>query len=327
MSSVSDSAPSRTSSNLPWYEIARRQYREQRYLRHLMDEEVVQRAKDIFTNSLVLTDDCKIGHRPTGKEKWYWNVLWADVVEEFVLRFGPYPAGFDNTFVRDLQIPRPDHPSAKRAVKIVASNRSRIAPILVKYGKKKYLREAYERGRIRINPASVYDDPSLNPATRDKEMVVSIQPPPNRLRIEVLNPETLQPIRKVEPIGGLIRAESPTDFYVHCLSWIMTPRLFLDFEADACLLIREPNTYLRRMFTAVKKTRKDLGGVGKPVHYFDPVYGRIQDLEPFFSKHFRYAYQREYRIVWFPPDLCHPLEALMLELGSMKDACELILLN
>src|SRR3989442_6311331 len=121
MSGPIDSSLDLSSSPFPWYEIARRQYHQRRYLSHLTDAEVVQRAKDIFTNFTVLQNDCKIGPPATARERWCWDVLWADVVEEFALRFGPYPRGFTHEFVNDLQIPRPDHPQARKAAAAVAS--------------------------------------------------------------------------------------------------------------------------------------------------------------------------------------------------------------
>lgn len=45
-----------------------------------------------------------------------------------------------------------------------------------------------------------------------------------------------------------------------------------------------------------------------------------------FSKHFRYAYQQEFRLVWQPPDKRDALEYLNVAMGSVADYCDLLLL-
>jgi len=42
------------------HEMWRGQYRSRRYIEHLTDEEVRQRAKDVFLNMLVITEEAKI---------------------------------------------------------------------------------------------------------------------------------------------------------------------------------------------------------------------------------------------------------------------------
>jgi hypothetical protein len=44
------------------------------------------------------------------------------------------------------------------------------------------------------------------------------------------------------------------------------------------------------------------------------------------SKHFRYAYQQEYRCAWFPVQHQAELKHIDVELGSLQDYAELIAL-
>ena len=41
-------------------------------------------------------------------------------------------------------------------------------------------------------------------------------------------------------------------------------------------------------------------------------------------KHFRYAYQNEFRFVWLPDELQRDLPTVFLELGRLKEFCEII---
>jgi hypothetical protein len=50
----------------------------------------------------VVTEENKIGLPPIDGEGHHWMVTWTHVLEEFVLRYGPYPAGFDEGFARGL---------------------------------------------------------------------------------------------------------------------------------------------------------------------------------------------------------------------------------
>jgi hypothetical protein len=52
-----------------------------------------------------------------------------------------------------------------------------------------------------------------------------------------------------------------------------------------------------------------------------------KEFAPFFCKDFRYWYQKEVRAAWLPPDPRTPpaaLDHLFIELGCLKDYCELI---
>jgi hypothetical protein len=45
-----------------------------------------------------------------------------------------------------------------------------------------------------------------------------------------------------------------------------------------------------------------------------------------FSKHFRYAYQDEFRFVWRPSERAETLRHVDLNIGSLEDIAELIVL-
>jgi hypothetical protein len=129
------------------------------------------------------------------------------------------------------------------------------------------------------------------------------------------------------PIVGRIFAKkkSETDFYIYCTAAKYDHRLFDDFKSDACLLVHEPKSFAMKIVEACKQGYSDWLFAEKMVCYYDPLRpNRIEDIP--LSKHFRFWYQHEYRIVLKPKDPIKRLEPIKLSLGKVSDLCELIVL-
>jgi hypothetical protein len=80
-------------------------------MQHLKAEELRQRAGDLMVNVIELTPEGKIGAVPfdaEGTELWR---KWCHACEEFQLRFGPYPAGWDTGWVKGIKGLKLDHPT------------------------------------------------------------------------------------------------------------------------------------------------------------------------------------------------------------------------
>src|SRR6266853_4020547 len=92
----------------------------------------------------------------------------------------------------------------------------------------------------------------------------------------------------------------PTDYYVYCFSDLFDFRLFDDFEGDACLVINNPKQFTDRLLCAGFQKFPDWLAQVDTVDYLDPLRTKPGTIRPFFSKHFRYSYQTELRIVWLP---------------------------
>ncbi len=96
------------------HELWRQQYRlSGRYMQHLKEEELQQRARDVFNNLIQLNHEPKIS-LPVPREGEKWMILWTHVLEEFVIRFGPFPSGFENGFMKNMRIPDTASTLAKR---------------------------------------------------------------------------------------------------------------------------------------------------------------------------------------------------------------------
>lgn len=299
------------------------EYRNRRYLEHLGEEDLAQRAKDIISNYTTLTAQGRISLHPIDEGGELWIRLFTHVIEEYRLRNKWFPPGF----MKDAPIPKPTWPQVPKAVEAIRGRRLIPDEFLVKYGESRYLKPTLERGIIRIAPASSYNDPSLKQARKDNELEISWLSLPERNIIQVLDRETGKPRRNLTPVGNVkIGLEAPNNYYVYCLSYLYSLRLFDDFEADSCLIISRPLKFIERLFREFDKQLPGWKGISTGVSYIDPLNTKPDELNPFFYKHFRYAYQKECRIIWLPPTDEIQLDPIFLELGNLEEICELILL-
>lgn len=293
-------------------------------MEHLKERDLQQRAKDIFNNLTLLNEESKISLPPLSTETEKWMILWTHVLEEFVVRFGPYPAGFISGFMNEARIPDPRSPLASKAANAVKSTNLPKGEYLFKYGKSKYLIPAIQKGGFRISPASSYNDPSLNPAIRDKELEIEITINPNLTKINVIDGKTGEPKGPIEPIGNRLNYQSTTDYYVFCLSSAFAPRLFLDFENDACLVIKDVDLFFKRMNVHLSNQLAGWLHTATPVNYIDPLNCNPNDIDIYLAKHFRYSYQKEFRALWIPRNPKMDLSLINIEMGLLHDICELI---
>ena len=299
-------------------ESQRTHYLADRYLEHSSLEELVQRFKDIRRNMLTFSSAGIPSYDLSSSVSWLIERA-AHVELELELRQATSTA----ITLASPEVFSSEYPKIKQAIRAWGGRSLPTSPYFVKYGKLAELKELHDEGQIWIRPASGYSDPSLNLAIRDKELetVVGL-PVGTRLERQNDNGE-YQEI----PIAGRIFAtkKSETDFFIYCTAAKYDHRLFDDFNSDACLLVHEPNGFGMMIVEACKQGYSDWLFAEKMVCYYDPLrFNGIEDIS--FSKHFRFWYQHEYRIVLKPRDPVERLEPIKLSLGKVSDLCELIVL-
>jgi hypothetical protein len=322
-SSEAEKVPRTIARHVFW----RRQYRQRRYLQYLTEDELVQRAKDILANQLTLTGGLKIGFYDFESEGDSLLQAFTHVLEELVLRGYVPPAPLAGK-IADAQIPKYDWPGLPKAIHHF---RNIVLPrdgVLIKYGKTEHLRDMIDVGRIRISSAASYDDPSLNAAIRDTELEISQILLPSEVELEVFDGKTGQRKGTITPAGHItFTAKANTNYYAYCLASRFDLRMFGDFDADACVVIKEPVRFVEAIQAEWDRRMPGWDGVALPVNYIDPFGDAGDDPDVFSSKHFRYGYQREFRCIWLPPTKRDVLDPLFLELGSLREYCELITLG
>jgi hypothetical protein len=220
--------------------------------------------------------------------------------------------------VEQKALSRP-YPNAKRAMDVWGGRGAPAAVAVIKYGRLEHMVDFVERGRLRLTPASSYADESLVDAVRDSELEFArYLPPGTRLSVE-LKPGS--GIFEELPIRGLIKHTNQCpDYYMFCASALFNPRAFDDFGYDACVLIHDYRRLVDLISVQRVPARKLSTGA---VQYLDP-YMPHENARIEFTKHFRYGYQREWRIIWTEPLPTPPLQPYFLELGNLSSFCALI---
>jgi hypothetical protein len=296
----------------------REKYLSHRYLAHYSVSELEKRLDDILLNLLVFSEN--------GSPSFDLSSQMRGLVESFIhldeeMRQNGNTLASD--FLNDPSRYLNNYPNVLLAIKAWNNRKPEMGKYLVKFGNKKYLQKTKDTGKIRIRPASSYDDPSLNEAIRDTELTQIISlPPGTRLNKKSSSGEyeEIKGIRKISVTNSY-----PTDFYVYCMAKVYQHRLFEDFDADACLLIYDIEIFLDKFLYCLKTDYSDWLLASGEISYYDPCFPSSSLSIPF-SKHFRFSYQSEFRIVFKPGRPAKKLNEIDIEMGSLSTCCEVILL-
>jgi hypothetical protein len=274
-------------------------------------ESISQRSRDIAINMLGVD---KFGRITPGKmdpTKEMWWVRWTHILEELQLRGLGLPR--DLNLIDRNAMKWASAPKAPRGLRILRGDALPSKPYMARIGQRKHLHEAITRGRIRIAPAAIYQDPSLNSAIQDDELSVTTVRSSR-------SPHTNTTINPSEIVSTWRHNEN---FFVLCLSHSYDMRLLDDFEGDALLVVHDPRRFSNRLFSAVKKSKPGLSCSIAPVRYYDPYFvdptqGWIPTM-----KHFRFYYQNEIRFIWTGADPGNFLQPFFVELGALRDIAKL----
>ena len=304
-------------------EVWSEEYTASRYMEHLNEEELVQRLKDIVDNLTVMNRYGGLHLRLPNSDSDYFFMLWCHIRKEYVLRGQGYSFGIT---MGKIPLPRATWPGTTRAIEAISQIAQLEGNFLIKYGKRKYLQQTYNDGLIHLFPGTYYDDPSLNPALRDRELELTVEALPSETQMYLIDEHTGEKKQKLSPIKNIkITYFSKSDYYVYCMSHTYDIKLFHDFDADCCLIIKNPKEFIARLTTKFRDSMLGWTEWHQRVKYIDPLTSRGSP-DIFFSKHFKYTYQKEYRIVWLPPSIVQKLNPVVLALGSLTDYTELFIL-
>jgi hypothetical protein len=321
--------------------IYRRQYHFDPYLSIVGDAEIRERLKIIADNSFRYDAHGAVHLVSTGAE--FWHRKSEEIVEELRLnqREGFFTAHPADPRVMILGLPYDIGEKEEYAQNApwgrLPELPSLTAPALYKFSRYNYLHRAIEHGELRISPASSYNDPGLGVAHRDTdEQRLIIRPSKMSFPITVkdhrgrtiLDTSADRDNQLAIVIGG------ERDFYVWCCSQVYEPRLFIDFKADACLIVRDREEFARRINAGLLAKYPRLPYMrGDNVRYYDPLSPddvvknmTTMPLAVMFFKDWSYSYQTEYRFVWLgePGATLAPID---IEVKPLGDICELVQLG
>jgi len=297
------------------HELIARDYTRNRYLKAVPDDQLMARMQDILANFHIINPSGQISVNLNDHIIWYWLAKTTEVQMEMELRHGPYPAGWN---INAEGLPGSLRQVGKRENFILKPSADLPKRFLLKYGRKERLQPLLKKGELRIMPAADYKDESLTTAIRDDELLAQISYDPVLYFLKGNSGISSHDER------NSYHRRANSNFYVACFSDRLEPRLVVDFDGDACLLIRDPDAFVQRLGGAVLAQLPGWEFIVRDIEYYDPLRISPTEIKLPFSKHFKYAYQQEVRLVWVPPTPCGGLPPLWIEIGNMDGIAELI---
>ena len=297
-------------------------YDARRYLAHLSNEELTNRARDILTNLTILTAAGKIGvTMPVEGQQFPWIEIWTHTLEEFALRGMELPAKCIDPSI----MPKPTAPIPAKGSMESKGRAGSLTNALMKYGNKEWLAKTLATGEWLISPASYYSDPALGHARYDSELEFSVY-------LQTFEP-TMKPVPVIEgryydtlKDVHIWSTRAGSDYYLVSLARGLIYRMFDDFHSDSCMIIHDEVEFRQRMLRAFEKAKPGWWGNYRTVDYIDPCLPKnAPDI--YFAKHFKYAYQEEFRFVWTPWYPITQLSRFTVDLGPLGDICEIFALD
>lgn len=295
------------------------------YLRNAADQALETRHKaicgnlwqpDIGGNAVLRTDPMELR---------YWVRQLTGVRTEMHRR------GLAAEVVFDEATLLPNHALPAPVIKATENLALPRKEFIVRFSKAEYVRDALEQGKFKINPAVIYKhDSSLNAAQADDELSHFAVTANRQLKMELVGFLPGEDASQARPMPHkpleMFHFMNTSNFYVLCMSGRFNARMFVDFKADAALVIKNPDEFSRRLGKAIAVHVP--GGIRKEGHvsYYDPYAIQRENLKAGFSKNFAYAYQDEYRMLWWPEDKAAPLSPIFVEAGDLSDIAHAVFL-
>jgi hypothetical protein len=260
------------------------EYQTYRYLSRVTDGELEKRYGSILRNiEALVTTDRDIIPIESFLSSWYWFRKEHQTRLEMLLRGAAVS-------VPILRLRSPDRKSIPR------SKWPNAGDVLFRYGRHEHLEPLLLRGELRMFRASKQKDRPGDAARFDDECEKRSYMPGQYTRISTVDG------RDIPVNGDVRRAVVGPDYYMLCMSCDWDETLLNSFsDVDACLIITDVDNFMNRLEAAAAKKLPGWVFHHNPVEYFDPYELPANTrLDSAMSKDFRFAYQREYRVLVFP---------------------------
>ena len=297
----------------------------------LYDSSQPQVVNIIYLQILTVTSNgiglhpSKIGTEEISNESTIWMEKQTHMLEEFALRYGPYPAGLKEAPPLPSKIPEFASELARKAARRLEALGASPEDVFVKFGKRKYMEMLHTDGALRIQPATYFAATAHNDAIKDDELTVEASLDLTREEVIafVSNPQEI-PDTPRQRVNVKLRLES--DYWLYCLTSSLVPRLFIDYDADSCVVIRDRTRFAGMLEKASLQKLSGTRMAYSAVEYIDPLLPRSLIVPVAFAKHFRYSYQNEHRFCWFPPHPVARAKHCDVEIGNLREFSDLIVL-
>lgn len=293
------------------------------YLRGLSDAALSERLVHWMNNCTQLSSTGMVDLCATENPDYFHRLM--DVLAETALRSGDISKAQDRYMwspKKNVMIKPSEETSAKIGQLQKLLDGKATTPLL-RFGTKKRMRELFDTGGLLFQEASIFSQDE-NLSVRDDELTLLMKRyiPKDELKLIPGAPDA----KTITDRGaGLNFSLSCPDFLVLCMTDTINLRLVSDWDAKAVVIIHDAAEFERRLKTASRKLVHKAGGdeleAGK-VRYIDPYFPLDHPDVPF-CKHFKFAYQREFRFVVRGGNKVAK-EERKLEIGSIKDIADFV---
>jgi hypothetical protein len=307
---------------LALHEVWRHAYLARPYLIGAPDERVAERFRHIFMNISEIGESGKLQVIPLTETDEFMQTF-THMLEEFDAR----GAGIPKSLIESAR--EPIHRYFKHGtplgITMFSGYTTPAEPILVKYGKREFLEPMLQTGKLRLANARFYNNASHSAAVRDDETSRTFFIPTYRERIEGKTHFEMQGHRIEFGDDDVVLPLVFDDYYLFSMCEQIHYRMPTDFEADAAIVIKNPEHFKQRLIAAFLAHFADWDPMEGKVTYYDPYRDYTKFRIPEMAKHFGYAYQKEVRIAFRARrQIATNLEPLSLSIGSMTNYADLV---
>ena len=256
------------------------------YLQTMSDHDISARFSDLMGLSLLLTRDNQLAPSTVSPsnndDDMLFSPVWAklnDVFEECRRRYGhDYPKGHRHA-TSGMAMPLPLDSDRLALARRMVDRLSQSDDTIVKFGDSRYLKRFYTEGAMRLSAASTYKKMEGDLARRDNEMALELVGTDGKKRMVRCN-----------------------DYWIWCAtkrpeSAKVATRLIGDFCADCCVVIPQGRRFLNDLAASCRLMIPEARVVVAPIKYIDPMFDEVVPEALPTTKHFRYMYQHEVRLV------------------------------
>lgn len=306
------------------HEVWRHTYLAHPYLLGAPDERVAERFKAIFMNVNELSPEGKLSLVRMEVTDEYMQVF-THMLEEYGTRRDGHPPGEVIGEARRPLLKYFENGTPPLGMRMFEGYNVPETSILVKYGKKQFLEPMIEHGQLRLANAGLYNDAGYLDAVRDDETSRTFFIPTFRERLAGETHLEIAGHRQPFDDDDIVLPLIFDDYYLFSLCEHVHYRMPTDFEADAAIVIRDPALFKQRLISTFLARFPGWTPMAGSVIYYDPYRDYTKFRVPEMAKHFGYAYQKEARIVFRPPQKpSAPLEPVHLTIGSMRHYADLV---
>lgn len=310
-------------SKLRLHEVWRHTYLARPYLIGASDERIAERFCNVFMNVCEIGPDGKITLVPMSETEEYMQVF-THMLEEYGLRTDGHPPAATIEKAR-IPLSRYFEHGTPIGIKMFAGYKAPTEPILVKYGRREFLEPMLKEGRLRLANAKSYNQAQHLDAVRDDETSRTFYVPTYQERLAGKTHVSFEKHQIVLKDDDIVLPLMFDDYYLFSVCEKVHFRMPTDFDADAAIVIREPERFKQRLISAFLARLPSWKVMEGPVIYYDPYRDYNKFTVPEMAKHFGYAYQKEVRIAFRPTHArARELAPLFLSIGSMDDYADLV---